>query len=132
MANKLTETPFKHVRPLRPMGHTRRSWIRETLEKGIGYKTHSNASLLRLLNRQYREIESLKASPWISVEDRLPEDAVHVFVKRRDRFCDRAELSSIYFDGLPAWYLPEGPTMAVGGDVTHWMPIPAMKEQSDE
>lgn len=73
------------------------------------------------------ELESLKASPWISVEDRLPEDAVHVFVKRRDRFCDRAELSSIYFDGLPAWYLPEGPTMAVGGDVTHWMPIPAIK-----
>lgn len=47
---KLTKTPFKQMGP----------WIREELEKGEGWKAHSNASLLRLLNRQYREIESLK------------------------------------------------------------------------
>ena len=67
---------------------------------------------------------------WIRVEDRLPEDGVHVFVRRRNKFCERAELSSLYFDGLPAWYLPEGPVFVLGGeiptqrDVTHWMYIP--------
>ena len=67
---------------------------------------------------------------WIRVEDRLPEDGVHVFVRRRNKFCERAELSSLYFDGLPAWYLPEGPVFVlklgqpIQRDVTHWMYIP--------
>ena len=61
---------------------------------------------------------------WIRVEDSLPEDGVHVFVKRRNKFCERAELSPLYFDGLPAWYLPQGPTLVDDYDVTHWMYIP--------
>lgn len=70
---------------------------------------------------------------WIRVEDSLPEDGVHVFVRRRNKFCERAELSSLYFDGLPAWYLPaQRPVLVLGGgipaqrDVTHWMYIPGI------
>ena len=58
---KLTKTPFTHVKPLRPVGYPKRTWIKEKIGNGYDYKVHSNASLLRLLNRQYREIESLKA-----------------------------------------------------------------------
>jgi|SaaInlStandDraft_2_1057019.scaffolds.fasta_scaffold13735_4 hypothetical protein len=80
--------------------------------------------------RDLRTVRPFLAPSWIRVEDSLPEDGVHVFVRRRDKFCERAELSSLYFDGLPAWYLPEGPVFALGWDiptqrdVTHWMHIP--------
>ena len=81
--------------------------------------------------RDLRTVRPFLAPSWIRVEDSLPEDGVHVFVRRRNKFCERAELSSLYFDGLPAWYLPEGPVLVLGGgrqarhrDVTHWMYIP--------
>ena len=48
---ELTKTPFVNEG----------TWIKEKLGNGYDYKFHSNGSLLRLLNRQYREIESLKA-----------------------------------------------------------------------
>lgn len=114
--------------------------ILEELKKISSLLTTGRATKER--NKELREqVANLKESnralqgtcirpSWIRVEDRLPEDGVHVFVRRRNKFCERAELSSLYFDGLPAWYLPEGPVFALGGDiptqrdVTHWMYIP--------
>ena len=91
------------------------------LKEQVAYLKESNRAMLGT---------SIRPS-WIRVEDSLPEDGVHVFVRRRNKFCERAELSSLYFDGLPAWYLPEGPVLVLGGgrqarhrDVTHWMYIP--------
>ena len=138
VTNKLTETPFKHVRPRRPMGHTRRSWIRETLGKGKGHKTHSNASLLRLLNRQYREIESLKEKSqkrlnkmcdladeieslkaqrpqWISVDERFPKEADGMWVMVRD---DRGQYN----------YIEARFVFPNSDEITHWMPIPTLEE----
>ena len=84
------------------------------LEEQVDYLQESNIALHGVSTRP----------SWVSVRHSLPEDGVHVFVKRRNKFCERAELSSLYFDGLPAWYLPEGPTPAdTDVDVTHWMYI---------
>jgi len=59
------------------------------------------------------EIEALQ-NPWVSVEDDLPDAGNFVIVRRDNGIFERSEINSLYFDGLPAWYLPEGP--AIDGD----------------
>jgi len=66
---------------------------------------------------------------WISVEERLPEPGMQVAALRSNGTWDRASCNPIYFEGLAAWYLPEGPTPCgswqdAGLYVTHWMPLP--------
>ena len=59
---------------------------------------------------------------WISVEDELPEPGKQVIILRKNGTWDRGECNPIFFEGLPAFYLPEGPLMT--DDVTYWMPLP--------
>lgn len=59
-------------------------------------------------------------SEWVSVEDRLPEPGEQVIGLRPNKTWDRCECNPIYFEGLPCWYMPEGPR----DDITHWMPLP--------
>ena len=65
---------------------------------------------------------------WISVKDRFPEAGQQVVALRANKSWDRAEFAPLYFDGLPAWYLPEGPTTL--DVVTHWMPLPEPPEET--
>ena len=131
---KLTKTPFTHVKPLRPVGYPKRTWIKEKIGNGYDYKAHSNASLLRLLNRQYREIESLKEKSqkrlnkmcdladeieslkaqrpqWISVDEWFPKEADGMWVMVRD---DRGQYN----------YIEARFVFPNSDEITHWMPIP--------
>lgn len=65
---------------------------------------------------------------WVSVEERLPEPGVQVIARRANGTWDRAECNPIYFDGLPAWYMPEGPTESGGKGITHWSTAPGEQE----
>jgi len=106
----------------------------DKVEKSLRKKIKRLKEQVAYLKESNRAMQGTCIRPsWIRVEDSLPEDGVHVFVRRRNKFCERAELSSLYFDGLPAWYLPEGPVLVLGGgrqarhrDVTHWMYIPGI------
>ncbi len=61
---------------------------------------------------------------WISVEDRLPEDYETVLVQQRPY-----EHALFGFFSITEWHTSDG----VGGyvyvtnDVTHWMPLPEIK-----
>ncbi len=106
----------------------------DKVEKSLRKKIKRLKEQVAYLKESNRAMQGTCIRPsWIRVGDSLPEDGVHVFVRRRNKFCERAELSSLYFDGLPAWYLPEGPVLVLGGgrqarhrDVTHWMYIPGI------
>ncbi len=66
---------------------------------------------------------------WISVDDDRPEAGERVAVLRKNGTWDRGELHPLFFDGLPAWFLPEGPT-EIGG--TYRMRVQEMSnEQRD-
>ena len=114
---KLTKTPFTHVKPFRPVGYPKRTWIQAEIGNGYDFKVHSNASLLRLLNRQYREIESLKAQrpQWISVDERFPKEADGMWVMVRD---DRGQYN----------YIEARFVFPNSDEITHWMPIPTLEE----
>ena len=76
-------------------------------------------------------LEELTASPWISVNDRLPEDEQGVLVIASGRPREHLELDSAhelatfyagegwYFDAYPEWEDPQ---------VTYWMPLPGRPE----
>ena len=67
-------------------------------------------------------------SEWISVEDRLPEKLDHVLTYR-DHHATVDALHWIDEDG--AWFsycFTEG----FDNEVTHWMPLPAPPEESDD
>lgn len=78
-----------------------------------------------------KRLEEPAASPWISVNDRLPEDGQDVLVIARGRprehlILDNAyELATFYdgegwlFDAYPDWENPQ---------VTYWMPLPKRPE----
>lgn len=72
-------------------------------------------------DRLNKELEQLRAG-WISVEAALPEAGKQVAVLRLNGTWDRGECSPIYFDGLPAWYMPEGP--APLEDCPYWTSLP--------
>lgn len=72
-------------------------------------------------------LEELTASPWISVNDRLPEDEQEVLVLANGRPREHLELDSAhelatfyagegwFFEAYPDWDDPQ---------VTYWMPLP--------
>jgi hypothetical protein len=77
-------------------------------------------------------LEELTASPWISVNDRLPEDEQGVLVIASGRPREHLELDSAHelatfyagegwsFDAYPEWEDPQ---------VTYWMPLPERPEE---
>ena len=71
------------------------------------------------------EAWNTRASPWKPVsEEGLPPHGAPVICKRKNGTVDRGEISALYFDGLPAWYMPEGPVMTDDGYIVAWMEIP--------
>ncbi len=65
-----------------------------------------------------------KQSPWISVEDRLPDNQDIVLVRDEyDRFC------TAYLHGKNSGFITYGEdAYNFFGEITHWMPIPKFDE----
>lgn len=69
-------------------------------------------------------IDGTKQSPWISVEERLPYDQDIVLV--RGEYGGKA---TAYYHGNNSGFITYGEeAYKVFGEVTHWMPIPALEE----
>ncbi len=65
-----------------------------------------------------------KQSPWISVEERLPENQDIVLV--RDEYGGKA---TAYLHGKDSGFIVYGEdAYKVFGEITHWMPIPDLEE----
>lgn len=94
---------------------------------GCGYEHNYGIHGCALVRAAIERLEELTASPWISVNERLPEDeqGVLVIVSGRPRehlVLDNAhELATFYvregwfFEAYPDWENPQ---------VTYWMPLP--------
>lgn len=62
-------------------------------------------------------------SPWISVEDRLPELDKEVIVLAKDKFIDIDQLAD-NGEGGYYWWKNERVIYCEEDKITHWMPIP--------
>ena len=68
---------------------------------------------------------------WISVNDRLPEDATPVLTHQIHDYCDNDGFHEIKVDMLlksekgSKWFISDG----FGRKVTHWMPLPEPPEE---
>lgn len=98
---------------------------------GCGYEHNCDIHGCAIVRAAREQLEKLTASPWISVNDRLPEDEQGVLViasgrPREDLELDSAhELATFYagegwlFEAYPDWDDPQ---------VTYWMPLPGRPE----
>ena len=77
-------------------------------------------------------IEAIQGPGWISVEERLPEDDVHVLC-RIEQLCDypdehKFDVPSHYvcegYCDNRRWYVRIAPDIRMMKKVTHWMPLP--------
>lgn len=78
-----------------------------------------------MLNMFFKGAEwHAKQSPWISVEDRLPDNQDIVLVRDEyDRFC------TAYLHGKNSGFITYGEdAYNFFGEITHWMPIPKFDE----
>lgn len=67
-------------------------------------------------------------SPWISVEERLPEQEKEVIIlNKRKRTC----VDFLMDDGEDGyyWYISDDAIWSKDDEITHWMPIPELKQQ---
>ena len=104
---------------------------------GCGYEHNCDIHGCAIVRAAREQLEKLTASPWISVNDRLPKDEarvddgdkVLVIVSGRPKkhvrcvnACEIAEYhyeDGWYFDAYPEWEDPQ---------VTYWMPLPERPE----
>ena len=96
---------------------------------GCGYEHGCGIHGCALVRAAIERLEELTASPWISVNDMLPEDEQEVLVLANGRprehiVLDNArELATFYagegwfFEAYPDWDDPQ---------VTYWMPLPEL------
>lgn len=94
---------------------------------GCGYEHDCGIHGCAIIRAARERLEAPAASPWISVDDRLPEDEQDVLViasgrPREHLILDNAyELATFYdgegwlLDAYPEWEDPQ---------VTYWMPLP--------
>ena len=72
----------------------------------------------------------MKASDWISIEDRLPQTADNVFVCRESGGERMTSLAAyVKFEEYARWYDQQG---FVIYDVTHWQPIVLPKKRKND
>lgn len=98
---------------------------------GCGYEHNCDIHGCAIVRAAREQLEKLTASPWISVNDRLPEDEQGVLVIASGRPREHLELDSAYepatfyagegwlFEAYPDWEDPQ---------VTYWMPLPERPE----
>ena len=66
---------------------------------------------------------------WISVDERLPEERVHVWVYvNLPSYTKPYQAEAYYFDG--DWELTESKSWVIGKRVTHWMPLPEAPKEA--
>ncbi|WP_349847212.1 DUF551 domain-containing protein [Bacteroides cellulosilyticus] len=74
-------------------------------------------------------VEGTKQSPWISVEEQLPEENTGVFFTVEWKDSHKGYFTGLYY-GNGQWesdhriFLPDSPLARI----THWMPIPKFNE----
>ena len=90
---------------------------------------HSLEARLRkqanVISCESKRVAELEASPWISVEDRLPEESGRYLVKRKER--DEFERDFVCPYRVVGFYGHKDDPNQMwldGGNITHWMPIP--------
>lgn len=64
-------------------------------------------------------------SPWISVEERLPELGKEVIVSAKDKYVDIDQLAD-NGEGGYYWWKNERVIFCEEDKITHWMPIPEL------
>ena len=64
-------------------------------------------------------------SPWISVEERLPELGKEVIVSAKDKYVDIDQLAN-NGEGGYYWWKNERVIFCEEDKITHWMPIPEL------
>lgn len=96
---------------------------------GCGYEHDCGIHGCTIICAARERLEELTASPWISVNDRLPEDEQGVLVIASGRPREHLELDSAHelatfyagegwlFEAYPDWDDPQ---------VTYWMPLPEL------
>lgn len=74
--------------------------------------------MVQLANLALRVLKPERASVWIPVTERLPDDDMSVMIALRD---DADDVWIGWHDGEMGWVCDNGP---LGERVTHWMPLP--------
>ena len=67
-------------------------------------------------------------SPWISVEDRLPEPEKEVIILNKRKHTDIDFLTDD-FEGGYYWWKSDESIFCEDDEITHWMPIPKLQEE---
>ena len=67
-------------------------------------------------------------SPWISVEDRLPEPEKEVIILNKRKQADIDFLTDD-FEGGYYWWKSDEAIFCEDDEITHWMPIPKLQEE---
>lgn len=67
-------------------------------------------------------------SPWISVEERLPEPEKEVIILNKRKHTDIDFLTDD-FEGGYYWWKSDESIFCEDDEITHWMPIPELKQQ---
>ena len=94
-----------------------------------GYAHNYGIHGCALVRAAIERLEELTASPWISVDDRLPEDCQVVLVREHVSLVNSYEIATFYagegwlLEDYPDWDDPQ---------VTYWMPLPERPEDCHE
>ena len=98
---------------------------------GCGYEHNCDIHGCALIRAAREQLEKLTASPWISVNDRLPEDEQGVLVIASGRPREHLELDNARelatFYAGEGWLLEDYPDWD-DPQVTYWMPLPERPE----
>lgn len=98
---------------------------------GCGYEHNCDIHGCAIVRAAREQLEKMTASPWISVNDRLPEDEQDVLViasgrPREHLTLDNAYELATFYDG-EGWLLEAYPEWEAPR-VTYWMPLPERPE----
>lgn len=99
-----------------------------------GYAHNYGIHGCALVRAAIERLEELTASPWISVDDRLPEDCQVVLVIANGRprehvsLVNSYEIATFFID--EGWYLDEFPDWEQP-QVTFWMPLPDLPREAE-
>ena len=75
--------------------------------------------------------DDISPSPWISVEDRLPELGKEVIVSAKDKYVDIDQLAD-NGEGGYYWWKNERVIFCEEDKITHWMPIPELPKEGEK
>lgn len=113
---------------------TREAEIRQTADEWLGYyhPTCTQDMLVEAFRCGAEWADAHQPSPWISVEDRLPEESE----KHKGWLSDTVFVVTNQGDGTSARYdlatKTWCPAKILRGHITHWMPIPGLSKGGEK